>query len=151
MDELERLAAEAAVVEADDAANQPVMPGQEPAPVIDPAQEWRDLARFGADLVLAPVPELRTEWSPERIDALGMALARCAEHYGWTTGGIIGHPLAGLAIATWPLAIPVVRMVKAQKAAKNADDRSIATAGQVPADVPPAAAGEGIQIVLGGG
>lgn len=113
--ELEQLAAEAALIEADELANQPVMPGQEPAPVIDPAQDWIDLARIGADLVTAPIPELKQEWTPERIDAFGLALSRCADHYGRTIGGILGHPLAGLAIATFPLAMPVIRLQKARK------------------------------------
>ena len=67
--ELERLAMEAAAVEAEDLAAAPAMPGQEPAPVVDPSQEWIDLARFGADLVLAPIPELKPEWTGERVEA----------------------------------------------------------------------------------
>lgn len=143
MKELDHIAAEAAIAEADELANQPVMPGQEPAPVIDPAQEWRDLARFGADLVLSPVPELAADWTPERIDAFGNALARCAEHYGWTTGGILGHPLAGLAVASWPLAVPVIRMTK-EKKAKQGQRREMPAPGAP--DVR-----EGIQITMGGG
>jgi hypothetical protein len=117
-DVLDQIAAEASVLEAQSA---PVMPGAEvpAAPPVDPAQEWRDAVEQGSGLVLSVYPELQSEWTPTRLAALGNALAKCAEHYGWTVGGIFGHPLVGLGIAVFPLAVPLVKLGKAKAAEKQ--------------------------------
>jgi hypothetical protein len=124
-DELDQIAAEAAALDLDTAAAMPGAP--EPEAPVDPAQEWRDAAQQGGSLILAVHPELKPDWTPDRLDALGNALAKCAEHYGWTLGALFGHPLVGLAFAAWPLGVPLVKMSK-EKAQRKAADR-----GETPA------------------
>ena len=118
-DELDLIAAEAAQLEAD---TSPAMPGEETpevGPVADPAAEWRDATRMGCSLVVSVYPELKTDWTDERLDNLGNALAKCAERYGWTVAELFGHPLVGLAFATWPLAVPLVKVAKERAEAKK--------------------------------
>lgn len=116
-DELDRLAAEAAFVESSDLAAQPPMPGEELPPATDPAQEWRDLAQWSREIIVAPVPELQPDFTPDRFNALGDALHRCAEHYGFAVPDVVSHPLVHLAIAIFPLAAAVVRLKKKNEAA----------------------------------
>lgn len=105
--ELDKIAAEAAAMEAVNTTPGAVEPLASP---VDEAQEWRDAANMGCGLVIALRPELKAEWTPDKLDALGNALHKCAERYGWTVGGLFGHPLVGLAFAAWPLAVPMVRI-----------------------------------------
>src|SRR5574340_892448 len=103
---LDAIAAEAAAFEV--AAAPMETPAAPPAPVVDPAQEWRDAANMGCGLILAMRPELKAEWTQDKLDALGDALHKCAERYGWTVAGIFGHPLVGLAFAVFPLGASLV-------------------------------------------
>lgn len=115
-DELSKIAAEGAALEMEAAAQ----PGAqvEPVPVVDPAQEWRDAAHMGCGLVTSMRPDLKAEWTVDKLDALGDALHKCADRYGWTVGEILGHPLLALAFASWGLIAPIIRIEreKAQKA-----------------------------------
>lgn len=131
-DELDMIAAEAAALEADTA---PAIPGEfgqtaQAAPMADPAQEWRDAAAMGCGMVVAMYPELKADWNEQRMADLGNALHRCAERYGWTVGGLFGHPLVGLAVATWPLGVSLARVAKERAEAAK---RERAKAGEVTA------------------
>lgn len=112
---LDAISAEA--LAAEDAANvsgDTALPGVPVGPVIDPAQEWRDAAHMGCGIVVAMRPELAAEWTPAVLDRLGDALAKCGERYGWTVQGIFGHPLVGLAFATFPMVTALVRVERAR-------------------------------------
>jgi hypothetical protein len=68
------------------------------------------------DIVASAFPALGAVWTKDRMDNIGAALARCDEHYGWGGAGkLIGHPLAGLAVASFPVAIGTVQWVKLEK------------------------------------
>lgn len=88
-------------------ASEGAAPAAPPAP--DESQQWVEAAlHFGA-AARALVPErARPAWTDERLREFGAALARCAKHYGWTFGALLGHPLAGLAAAAFPLAWPIM-------------------------------------------
>lgn len=116
---LDAIAAEAAAFEV--AAAPVETPAAPPAPVVDPAQEWRDAANMGCGLILAMRPELKAEWTQDKLDALGDALHKCAERYGWTVAGIFGHPLVGLAFAVFPLGASLVRIERARAEKKRAE------------------------------
>lgn len=118
IDPLDAIVAEASALEQQTAAAVPGADQEPAAPPVDPAQEWRDAVVQASGLVLAVHPELSQDWTPARLDALGNALAKCAEHYGWTLGALFGHPLVGLGFASWPLAVPLVKLAK-QKAAQR--------------------------------
>lgn len=125
---LDVVAAEAAAFEATSAA--PVaVPGEPSAPVVDPAQEWRDAAHMGCGLVMAMRPELKAEWTADKLDALGAALHKCAERYGWTVASFFGHPLVGMAFAVFPLAASLVRIERARAEKKQAEQPQPAQPG----------------------
>lgn len=128
MDTLEqaRLAAEAA----DRGESAPPPPeGAAPAPgpssPPDESGQWIAAALQFGDVARQALPErVAAHWTDARLENLGKALARCAAHYGWKFGGIINHPVAGLAAAAFPLAWPalepmVMRYVKRERPAPS--------------------------------
>lgn len=82
--------------------------GGEPLPVVDPAQEWRDASQLLRDLLTKPEYEAEG-WTRERFDNLGDALAKGAERWGWSVGGIFGHPAVAIGVAAWPIGGAMVR------------------------------------------
>lgn len=127
-DELARIAAEADQLQAEN-ENQPGSPG-ELVPIVDPVQEWRDAAHMGCGMVTAMIPELKSEWTPDKMDALGDALSKCADRYGWTVGEVLGHPLLALAVASWGLIAPM-RRIEREKAEKAQQAKVVETVPQV--------------------
>jgi len=51
---------------------------------------------------------VRPHWTDERLRAVGVELANCANEYGWEFGAMLNHPLAKLAAASFPLAWPLI-------------------------------------------
>lgn len=139
-DELSKIAAEAEAMEAEQAQASGALSGEVLPPRPDPAQEWRDAAHMGCGLILAMRPELCQEWTPDKLDALGDALNKCAERYGWTVGGIFSHPLIGLGLAVFPLAASAVR-VERERAEKKAKERAAQPVGD---GVPPVESRPGV-------
>jgi|SRR3990172_5083720 len=123
--ELDAIAAEAGAFEAGNvgAEGQPVA---QPAPVVDPSEEWRQAAHMGCGLVIAMRPELSSRWTHDKLDALGNALAQCAERYGWTVGGLLGHPLVALAFAAFPLGVALVDVEKERRSKEEKTSPTIA-------------------------
>lgn len=129
-EELANLAAEAAQVEAGEvAASGVTADGVEVAAPVDPAEEWKTATRMAAGMVLSLVPEIKPDWTDEKLDAFGEALGRCAQHYGWSVGEVVGHPLLALAIAGFPLAVPVWKLKQVKEQKKR---------GELPVNVPQA-------------
>jgi hypothetical protein len=84
------------------------------------AAGWLQAVDAAADMITAPFPEAESVWTKTRKENLAMALARCDAIYGWGgVGGIFGHPLVGLAIASFPLAIGTVKAINAAKPPKR--------------------------------
>lgn len=89
----------------------------------DESGRWVAAALQFGDVARQALPEHAAKhWTDARLQNVGKALARCAQHYGWKFGGLINHPLAGLAAAcfplAWPLAEPyVMRQVKREQPA----------------------------------
>jgi hypothetical protein len=81
---------------------------------MDSEADWVQAVHDACELVFATMPELEAEWGPDRRERLGVALARCAERYGWTILGILGHPLVGLAFAMFPMLRSLVKVAKAR-------------------------------------
>jgi hypothetical protein len=94
----------------------------------DLAHEWRGALQMAREIVVEFVPPLDPVWSPDRLDRLAGALARCDQEYGWGgTGQLLGHPLFGLAIAAAPIGwgsyVVVKPMLDEAKAKKLAEQR----------------------------
>lgn len=82
------------------------------APVLDSAQDpkfWVEAAVQYGRPVRELLPEAaRAAWTDERLENFGHALARCSQHYGWTFGAALTHPLGLLAAASIPLVWPLL-------------------------------------------
>ncbi len=112
-----------------DARNDTAAPG---VPV-DMAKEWAQFPALFGQLVTPALPELRTVYTDEACMAWGRAMVPLADKYGWTPGEFMQWlgPWAGVAMATWPLAWPTVKAIKARRAvadlaAAAPNDRSAA-------------------------
>lgn len=72
------------------------------------------------DIVVSPFPEAAPVWTDDRMENLAAALARCDAAYGWGgIGGLFRHPLIGLAIVSFPLAVGTAKAINEAKAAKS--------------------------------
>ncbi len=144
------LAAEAAAVEAADAAAVPTVPGQEPAPVVDPAQQWAAVPALFGDLLAMALPEVKPFYSPEICRTWGEKMVPVADELGWNASEVLGPKMA-LAVASVPLVMGPIVVLKARKEA--AKSRELSEVGEskntVAGQVEPPR--EGIQIKLGGG
>lgn len=90
------------------------------------AAHWIGAAiQFGSIARTALPDRIATHWTDARLEDLGKALARCAQHYGWKFGAFLNHPLMGLGAAAFPLAWPILEpYVKAQmEAAKKKNEQ----------------------------
>lgn len=116
-DDLDQIAARAS---ADDALAVQLTPEEQAKADKNPVKEWQSVAHQVGALICAGLPEVRPDWTAARLDALGEALAACAERYGWTAGALLSHPLLLLAVASFPLAASVGRAVQARKAMREA-------------------------------
>lgn len=77
---------------------------------------WQQAMQDARDIVASAFPQLGAVWTKDRMDNIGAALARCDEHYGWGGAGkLIGHPLAGLAVASFPVALGTYQWIKLEK------------------------------------
>src|SRR3989442_7742150 len=52
---------------------------------------------------------VKVHWTDERLQRVGLALARCAVHYRWDFARYLDHPLGQLAGAAFPLAWPIAQ------------------------------------------
>lgn len=85
------------------------------------ADGWRQAVGTAKDLICSPFPEAEPVWTDERMDNLAGALARCDAAYGWGgIGGLFAHPLIGLALASFPLAVGTAKAVGEARAKKIA-------------------------------
>ena len=81
------------------------------------AAGWRQAVRAAGDIVCSALPEAKPVWTGERMDNLGDALSRCDEQYGWGgAGSLFSHPLLGLVVAAFPLALGTANTLKTVKA-----------------------------------
>lgn len=84
------------------------------------AEGWRQAVGMVAGIICAPFPEAGPVWSNDRMDALAGALARCDAAYGWGgVGGLFAHPLIGLAVASFPLAVGTAKAIGEARAKKE--------------------------------
>lgn len=88
----------------------------------DNADGWRQAIAYAATVVAVMIPEAGPVWNTARCDALGDALAKCDEAYGWGgVGGLISHPLIALGFASFPLVVGTAKAINAAKARRTVD------------------------------
>lgn len=122
-DGLDAIAREAATFDEQGAIIDEPEGGEQPQkaePSSSSAQEWRDAVQFGCGMVIAMRPELSEEWTEQRLNSFGDALAKCGAHYGWNIEKLLGHPLFAVAISGFPLVMGLVRVEKARAEKKAA-------------------------------
>lgn len=108
---------ETAQQDAVDGAQEEAQAQQQAQEQEDNVQGWVKAVEAAGDMICSMIPEATPVWNKKRMEALGGALARCDEAYGWGgVGGLFEHPLIGLGFAAFPLVVGTGRAVKeAQK------------------------------------
>jgi hypothetical protein len=111
-----------------------------PAPPPDPEREkWIAGARRFCGMGRGMFTVLQAEWTDQKIDALGIALADCAKHYNWKFSGFFSHPLLALigagGVLAWPIARPIA-MPYIDAALKELIPTPAAAAGEERKDSP---------------
>jgi len=89
-----------------------------PAPAADPAKEWAQFPALFGSVVGQAMPELLKVYSDEACLRWGAAMVPLADRYGWKPAEFMAWlgPWAGVALATWPLAVPTVQAIRARRA-----------------------------------
>ena len=120
MDALDQIAAEAVPLEAeqqqriDDIENPPG-----PAPIIDPSYGWAQIPAMVGGMLTMAMPELQGVYNEAACMQWGTAMHAVATKHGWEAGETMARfgPEIALAVASFPLVVPVVHVVRARKAA----------------------------------
>lgn len=138
MDVLDQIAAEATPLEAEqqakiDAIENP--PG--PEPIIDPSCGWAQIPAMVGGMLTMAMPELAGVYNEQACMQWGTAMHAVATKHGWEAGEMMARfgPEIALTMASIPLVVPVVRVVKARKEAAEEErererERRLANAGQ---------------------
>lgn len=120
MDELDKIAIEAQGIEQEQQTAQDAILGQaEPeAPAIDPALAWAQIPKMFGGILGMAFPQLSAVYTDERCHAWGAAMSQVADKYGWDAGETMAKwgPEIALTVATLPLAIPTVQVIRAAAA-----------------------------------
>lgn len=101
------------------AADQPLLPGEEPpAPPVDPVASLADEIAgivLSVTAVLAPaLPSLKRIYTPETTRAAGTSIAAVCVKHGWLSGGLMGEYAEEIsaAVILLPLAVTTYQGVK---------------------------------------
>jgi len=147
MDTLDQIALEAGGVEADQAARlDAIQNPPAPEPIIDPSYGWAQIPAMLGGMLTMAMPELAGVYHEQACMQWGTAMHAVATKHGWEAGETMARfaPEIALAVASFPLVIPVVQAVKSRKAAAaEAEDRKrrgLTEPGQAPAVAAPEAA-----------
>lgn len=96
---------------------------EEPAPAVDPGEQWAMIpAMLGSALSMA-LPELKEVYSEDACRAWGASMVPVAEKYGWDADGIM-CPEVGLLAASLPLMVGTWGAVNRRKALAAAEART---------------------------
>ncbi|KVD19185.1 hypothetical protein WI80_33360 [Burkholderia ubonensis] len=103
---------------------------------------WKQAVVTAGDIVTSVWPGAKPVWTDERMTNLGAALARADEVYGWGgAGSLFSHPLVGVAVAGFPLAMGTAQVIRvdaeARKRAKLRDTQAAQATAPVIGDASP--------------
>jgi hypothetical protein len=108
----------------------------------DAVEGWLQAVDVAGEIVAATWPSARPVWNTSAKSRLAEALARCDEAYGWGgVGAIMSHPLLGLALAAFPLAVGTAKAVATERAKAVVDVEARDALKPTPVDPMAAAAG----------
>jgi hypothetical protein len=116
MDELDRIAAEAAVMESE--AQAKIDDIENPPPLIDPAETWAQIPMMLGALLAIAMPELKDAYTEPACMQWGGAMAQVAEKYDWEAAETMSKwaPELALVFASVPLVLPTIAAIKTRKA-----------------------------------
>lgn len=141
MDELERLQAEAAAIDAETA---PTLPApaetgaqEAAAPACNSITEAHALITTVVAIATPAFPWLPKLYTEEQISTLAGAWGPVMDHYGITAGEFLSHPLAQAAIVTLPVAVQTVQGIKLQRQVEKAEQGKGQGDSQQPAAAAP--------------
>lgn len=124
MDVLDQIAAEANPLEAEQAARLDAIENPPPPePIIDPSYGWAQIPGVVGGMLSMAMPELQGVYSEEACMRWGEAMHAVATKHGWEAGETMARfgPEIALTVASFPLVLPVVQVMKARKAAAEAE------------------------------
>ena len=149
MDTLDQIALEAGGVEKDQADRlDAIQNPPAPEPIIDPSYGWAQIPAMVGGMLTMAMPELAGVYNEQACIQWGTAMHAVATKHGWEAGETMARfaPEIALTMASLPLVVPVVQVVKARKAAAEAEAerkrRGLTEPGQAPAMAAPEAAQE---------
>ncbi|HJV24571.1 MAG TPA: hypothetical protein VJ673_02745 [Aromatoleum sp.] len=109
----------------------PLPQGEEPAPEVEPGEQWAMIpAMLGSALSMA-LPELKEVYSEDACRAWGSSMVPVAEKYGWNADGIL-CPEVGLLAASLPFIVGTLGAVNRRKALAVAEARKAIAGGEKP-------------------
>lgn len=108
-----------------DGAAQPTEPGAAAAPAgpVDFTQEAEQLVTFACSALVPLYPSLGRVYTPDVQKALGVALGPLLAKYDLSLAGIFVKwaPELSFAMVAFPLMVPTIEAIKADRAARKAD------------------------------
>lgn len=122
---LDRIGIEAQGLENDAQAAEDKITGNgepEPAPVIDPAHAWGQLAMMAGGILGMALPELRAVYTEDACLAWGGGMAAMSDKYGWDAGDTAAKwaPECMLLMTSIPLIVPTIAAIKQRRKASKA-------------------------------
>ena len=124
MDVLDQIAAEASPLEDEQQARLDAIENPpEPEPLIDPSFGWAQIPAVVGGMLTMAMPELHGVYTQEACMRWGEAMHMVASKHGWEAGEAMARfgPEIALAVASFPLIVPVVHVVKARRAEAEAE------------------------------
>lgn len=124
MDTLDLIGAEAAPLEAEQqAAIDAIENPPAPEPLIDPSYGWAQIPAVLGGMLGMALPELQGVYTEDACMKWGVAMHMVATKHGWECGETMARfgPEIALAVASFPLVVPVVQVVKARRAEAEAE------------------------------
>lgn len=124
MDALDRIGLEAAQEEAEAERTEQEFLNPTPEGQIDPALAWAQIPKMVGGIFAMALPEVASAYTDAACMQWGGAMAMVADKHGWDAAETMGRfaPEIALAVASFPLVVPVVVAIKKKRAeaAENA-------------------------------
>jgi len=124
LDALDRIALEAGQEEAEAAQAEQDFLNPQTEPAIDPAIAWAQIPAMFGGIISMALPEVAPAYSEAACMKWGAAMAQVAQKHNWDAAETMSRfaPEIALAVASFPLVVPVVAAIK-KKRAEAAENR----------------------------
>lgn len=125
--ELQRLAAESEIIDAENAPQEIEPPGEPAPPAPSSEDEARDVIGFAVALFVPIYPSLGKVYTPEKQARLAAVAAPLMEKYGITMGGIFAQwgPEINFLMVAAPVAIETAKAIREDKKPPAPDQKPL--------------------------